>query len=237
MALCGVHWAAQIAANREWSRRPRALSAPCAYRDLMRMAVAPACARSRCAVVEERAAVRNGLLTALRAFGHDVVGVSTIRELRLASVPVGAVVVDGARVGVPIDRLREHVLPELPDVRLLVVTDRIDDGVERGFEVVDRSLGAFGIARALSAPFAPGGGSQRETQSPERALTTAERGVLRLIAQGLTAREAGASLGISPRTVEKHKRTIFARLGASTQAQAVDLAIRAGELSDLEHAS
>jgi DNA-binding CsgD family transcriptional regulator len=68
-------------------------------------------------------------------------------------------------------------------------------------------------------------------------LSGIERSIMCHISNGATARETADALHISHRTVENHKRRIFTRLGAATQAQAVALAIRAGELTALERAS
>lgn len=189
-------------------------------------------------VVEERAVVRNGLVTALRALGHDTVGVSATSEIDLRSAPPMAIVVDGSRAGMPIDRLHEHIAAVAPKTRLLVVGDGVDRSVVGlGPELIHRSRGAAGIAKALSSPATLGAAAERAPEQPALMLSNMERSILRLIAQGATAREAAAALGISPRTVENHKRRIFDRLGAVTQAQAVSLAIRAGELATLENAS
>lgn len=57
-------------------------------------------------------------------------------------------------------------------------------------------------------------------------LTTREREVLRLIAQGLTLKHVAAQLRISPKTVEFHKSRIRERLGLRTTAELVQYAIR-----------
>lgn len=56
-------------------------------------------------------------------------------------------------------------------------------------------------------------------------LTSREREVLMLVAQGMTARETAGVLGISPRTVEQHKGRILAKLGVPNQAAAVAAAL------------
>ena len=50
------------------------------------------------------------------------------------------------------------------------------------------------------------------------ALTQREREVLLLVAQGLTNREAGAQLEISPRTVETHRERVMDKLRIRTVA-------------------
>jgi non-specific serine/threonine protein kinase len=61
-------------------------------------------------------------------------------------------------------------------------------------------------------------------------LTTRERDVLRLVAEGRTDREIAATLFISERTVEWHLSNTFHKLGASTRAAAASAAIRLGVL-------
>lgn len=57
-----------------------------------------------------------------------------------------------------------------------------------------------------------------ETQSFQ-SLTPREREVLDAIALGLTHREVGERLGISPRTVEVHKGRVMEKLGTKTLAE------------------
>ena len=62
-------------------------------------------------------------------------------------------------------------------------------------------------------------------------LTGRELEVLRLIGAGRTTREISTALGVSRRTVENHKRRIFAKLGVQSQAHAVASAARLGILT------
>ena len=56
-------------------------------------------------------------------------------------------------------------------------------------------------------------------------LTSRERQVLNLVANGLTSRQIGEKLGISPRTAETHRVNIGRRLGIRNVAQMVRYAI------------
>jgi DNA-binding NarL/FixJ family response regulator len=67
-------------------------------------------------------------------------------------------------------------------------------------------------------------------QIAEPALTGRELEVLRLIGEGRTTREISIVLGVSRRTVENHKRRIFAKLDVQSQAHAVASAARLGLL-------
>jgi DNA-binding NarL/FixJ family response regulator len=61
-------------------------------------------------------------------------------------------------------------------------------------------------------------------------LSARERGVLRLVAAGLSNREIGHALSISERTVKFHVTAIFNKLGAENRAQAVAVAAQRGLL-------
>jgi DNA-binding NarL/FixJ family response regulator len=62
-------------------------------------------------------------------------------------------------------------------------------------------------------------------------LTARQREVLRLIAEGKSAKETAAILGISPRTAETHKYKLMDELGLKTGAELVQYAIRHGLVS------
>lgn len=59
-------------------------------------------------------------------------------------------------------------------------------------------------------------------------LTTREREVLRLIADGRVDREIARALAVSPRTVTTHTASVLAKLGAPTRAAAAATAVRRG---------
>jgi len=65
---------------------------------------------------------------------------------------------------------------------------------------------------------------------PYERLTTREREVLRLVAEGRTNAEIAEGLGISPRTVETHRAHLRAKLGLRTQADLIRYAMRWGIL-------
>ncbi len=68
-------------------------------------------------------------------------------------------------------------------------------------------------------------------REPEkRALTEREVEVLKLVAQGLSAKEIGEQLKLSARTVEKHREHISDKTGCSTAVQLVRYAIHKGHV-------
>jgi len=71
------------------------------------------------------------------------------------------------------------------------------------------------------------GGPAADSRQPE-ALTEREIEVLQLAAQGMTNKEIGRKLGISPRTVQGHLANIYGKLGAASRTEAVTEALRRG---------
>ena len=65
----------------------------------------------------------------------------------------------------------------------------------------------------------------RELRYEGEPLTPGQQRVLRRIALGLTGPEAAEELGISPDTVKRQFAFAGAKLGASTTAQAVAIAV------------
>ncbi len=63
-------------------------------------------------------------------------------------------------------------------------------------------------------------------------LTPRQREVLRLVAEGHSAREIGSLLKISPRTVEYHKYRLMEDLRLRSSAELIRYAIKHGIVSD-----
>jgi len=70
--------------------------------------------------------------------------------------------------------------------------------------------------------------SQGNRQRPEDVLTERERDILRYIAQGMSNKEIGLALSISPHTVKAHLRHILDKLGLRSRTQAAAWAERHG---------
>ena len=61
----------------------------------------------------------------------------------------------------------------------------------------------------------------REARGAVAGLTAREREVLRLIVEGASNKQAARTLGISARTVETHRASVFEKLGVDSLAQLV----------------
>jgi DNA-binding NarL/FixJ family response regulator len=112
-----------------------------------------------------------------------------------------------------------------------LVSDALDAGA-RGFALKDAPLDDLG--RAVDTVAAGGlyvdpvlAASLATRREDERkALSERERQVLRLLAEGGSYAEIGASLFLSPDTVRAHAQRAMTKLGARTRTQAVAMALR-----------
>jgi len=68
--------------------------------------------------------------------------------------------------------------------------------------------------------------AQRDPTSAEAALTTREREILQLLADGKSNKEIGSTLDISTRTVETHRRNLMAKLNLHSIADVVRYALQ-----------
>lgn len=146
----------------------------------------------------------------------------------IISIGVATTATDGERFGALADALAmDRRLPGAEDaaarlqrkgVRVVWLGETSDraDGVAVSLRARISSL-----ASAL-APETPG------EPSSIRCLTPREREVLSLAALGLAAKQIAKQLGISTKTVERHKTKIFAKLGVPNQTAAVRLALSDG---------
>jgi two-component system NarL family response regulator len=69
---------------------------------------------------------------------------------------------------------------------------------------------------------------EENSTPPSTVLGQREQEVLRLLADGKRSSEIASSLGISPATVDVHRRNIKHKLGLHTTAELIRYAIREG---------
>ena len=79
-------------------------------------------------------------------------------------------------------------------------------------------------------PVQPAARESRNALKGSGILTQRETEILSRVAEGMSSLQVATSLGISSRTVENHKRRIFAKLGVRSQAHAVAVALASGDL-------
>lgn len=117
----------------------------------------------------------------------------------------------------------EHALAAVRAGATGYVVDSRPGTVAEAVHRLARGEPAFGrgvAADALEARGVPGETSAR--------LSDREAEVLRLVAEGLTARQIATRLVLSPRTVENHVRSLLRKLGVANRAALVRHAIEHG---------
>ena len=181
---------------------------------------------------------RSGLTAALSSFPDvDVAGAAgdidgAIDLLR--ETGVGNVVIDlEALHSEDVSALR-HLGEEANGSVSMVAFGRADETVVRAAMQFAPVLDSrAGVDRAVAALQNPGEllPRQRRVSEPEPVhLTARERDVLVALSHGKSAAEAAEELGISRKTIAVHKRNLYAKLGARSQAEAVALALKRGML-------
>ena len=70
-------------------------------------------------------------------------------------------------------------------------------------------------------------------KDPYTTLTAREQEVMRMLAEGLTAKDVAKKLYISPKTVENHRTNLMKKLGLNSTVELIRYAARLG-LIDLD---
>jgi two-component system, NarL family, response regulator DevR len=204
----------------------------------------------RVMLVDDHALVRSAVRQALTAPDVEVVGEAATADDALLLAPelrpdvllldINLPGSDGMRV---LRELRPR-LPETKIVMLTVSTERRDlleairegaagfltkdlspeallrtvRGIRRGDLPMSRAMAADVIRSLSNRPSAPAPAIRGDDVLA--ALSAREGDVLRQLAAGLTDREIGEQLGISPRTVETHVGSILHKLNVRNRAEA-----------------
>jgi DNA-binding NarL/FixJ family response regulator len=166
-------------------------------------------------IVHKQAMVAEGIAAALARFpGIVPIAVTTdSAEAEQWGQRADAVAIDQELHGAETSAARLR----LKGVRVVFIGEDRDG--DQGIQVSLRAPVA-----ALAAALVPGASNGNGNgSSPWKSLTNREREVLGLVARGMAAKQVARHLGISPKTVERHKGHIFAKLGVSNQAAAVHL--------------
>lgn len=199
---------------------------------------------TRVFLVEDHAFTRDGLRAALSAHDFRVVGEAASAEdavPQILACPPDVVVMDlglPGMDGVSATRALKEALPELRVVVLTVQRSQsrvraalasgaeaycIKDGDPRSLILAVQAarLGSIyldpAVAQALLAQVEPGPPlSERETE------------ILQLIAQGMSNKEIGRQLNLSPSTVKTHIEHLLGKLAANDRTEAAIKAYRQG---------
>jgi DNA-binding NarL/FixJ family response regulator len=205
----------------------------------------------RVVLADDHALVRSGIRSLLEASGNEVVGeaangrdaVRLVKEHEpdVALLDVAMSLQNG------IEAARE-IRGEHPHVKIVMISmhdepQYIEQAVAAGASGYVLKESAFDqLLQAIEAVMAGrtylrGGSAETAAQPARRGssqsggvgkLTSRERQVLELIADGKSSIEIGKSLSISPRTVDTHRKNIMDKLGVHSIAGLTRFAIQHG---------
>ncbi|MGH3463355.1 MAG: response regulator [Kribbellaceae bacterium] len=205
---------------------------------------------TRLMIVDDHPMWREGVARDLAERGYDVVATASDAPaaVRIAKATRPDVVLMDLQLGTSsgVNATRE-ITAALPDTRVLVlsasgqqadVLDAVKGGAS-GYLVKSASLDdlvdAVRRTAAGDAVFGPGlaglvlGEYHRIESEPDvPRLTERETEVLRLVARGLTAKQIGARLVLSHRTVENHVQNTLRKLQLHNRAELVRYALEHG---------
>ncbi|MBN1867592.1 response regulator transcription factor [Candidatus Sumerlaeota bacterium] len=112
-----------------------------------------------------------------------------------------------------------------------MVKESTSEGFLRAIEIImkdryflDGSVSHEVVRRLMEAPES----TPRIVDDRYDSLTPREQEILRLLAEGLTAKEIGARLHISPKTAENHRSRIMGKLGVHSMIELLRYAARIG---------
>jgi len=177
------------------------------------------------------------------ANGHEAIAEARRERPDVVVMDVGMPLLNG------VDATRKLVA-EMPDVRVIALSMNADR------RYVNAMLGAGAVGYVLKnsasdellealasvkrgeryvtpglvsgAPDQPAHGRTSRRSESERPLSTREREVLQLIAEGKSSKEIATTLGIAVTTVETHRRQLMEKLHLRTIAELTKYAIREG---------
>jgi DNA-binding NarL/FixJ family response regulator len=101
--------------------------------------------------------------------------------------------------------------------------------------LVDAILDFVAPEAATPSITVPGSPRQGQTAALNVPLTVREIEVLTLLARGLSNREMGDRLVLSPRTIERHLENVYRKTGARNRAEATAYAFTNGLLERSDH--
>jgi FixJ family two-component response regulator len=139
-------------------------------------------------------------------------GLDILKELNAQQYPAPIFIISGVGdIPMAVEAIKSGALDfiEKPFDAVTVVT-RVREAIEAWARRAQRGAGADVPAKTFAG---------------QDLLTARERDVLNQIAAGLSNKQAGRELGISPRTIEVHRARIMEKLGAKNAADLVRIVL------------
>jgi DNA-binding NarL/FixJ family response regulator len=202
----------------------------------------------RLALIEDHAALREGLELLLAKSGCDVIGSADGEQSGfelVESTDPEVVVVDVTLADGDGISLTRRLLETRPERGIVIYTgsseeehllDGLDSGA-RGYALKEGSIGELveairvvaGGGSYVDPRLAPSLLSPKATQR-QPSLSGREREIMSLLAEGLTGEEVADRLFLSAETVKTHVRNAMSKLEARNRVHAIAIALRQGEI-------
>lgn len=205
----------------------------------------------RVLLADSRVLFLEGLQSLLKSGGIDVAGTACggpeIKE-KARSLKPDAILMDITGNGDRLNTMRQ-IKAQYPGIKIIAFADSDENllaAVKSGASgyllttiTGEELLKKLKALEQGEAPFSPGltarileGFARADTGIlDEASLTERQEEVLRLIARGMTYRQAGEALGLTERTVKYHMGKTLKRLGLRKKEQAVAYALKNERLS------
>ena len=183
-------------------------------------------------LVDDDAAVREGLALLIATVGLRVQAWADPQAF-LAGASIGAIVLDVRMPGTSGLAVLEQLQAQGADQPVVLLTGHgTVDMCRRAFkagaaEFLEKPVHDEVLIEALQNAVRQHVRSRERHQADQQArerhaqLSAREREVLGLIVEGLTNKEIGRALELSPRTVETHRANLFAKLGVDSLAHLI----------------
>ncbi len=191
-------------------------------------------------IIDDEASVRDAVTMLLETNGYAVASYASVGEFLSAPFTPGAVVSD---VRMPeatgIDLLRRMQASEDPrpiilltghgDIEMAVQALKLGafDFIEKPFDL-DRLLASVASAMETSVTSLKTTLELQELKARYASLSDRQRDTMHLLIRGLSNKEIGLELGISPRTVEIHRTWVMTRMQAKSMADLVRMGLALG---------
>ena len=191
------------------------------------------------AIIDDDENVRNSLAPVLGAHGYTVLtfaSVMSFLDLKQAD-QFSCLVVDVNMPGIDGLEGQELLRQHLPHVPVIVITGAatVDLAVRAmkagAHDFIEKPIDHARLHEAIEECLARHRSQeeaelfQSDLQKRYGVLTLRERSVLRLVAQGHTSHSIAAQLGISKKTVDHHRSSVLAKLGATSFGQLIRYSI------------
>jgi DNA-binding NarL/FixJ family response regulator len=196
----------------------------------------------RCLIVDDHPVVRAGVRAVLeQAFsGAKISDAESVDEVgRVGPGSLDVVIVDPWRAGVDVGDVVRRLQNEVKAPIVVFTSDGgarlLSEALKAGVKgYVRKDSPSEDLVRAIEAARAgefyvdPGLSSTIVLDEGDRTLSSRQREILQMLADGMQTDAVAERLGLSTETVRTHTKRILAKLEASTRTQAVAIGIRHG---------